>query len=176
MLNLSEFSHNHHPSRVKLLAKNIRRGFPVMIWFKSPPGEDIASHQRRVFDYLISNYPKAAEFMEKYGKPLGIGNDPDSAFINQEYGRLMRQVVRSGAISNWFKSFTSQGFTVQDMYPMPALFAVLDAQHINELVIDPEVETIYLNEFKASPALFDAGISQRFPSIWNPGINGNGRP
>ena len=29
MLNLNEFSHNHHPSRVNLLAKYIRRGFPV---------------------------------------------------------------------------------------------------------------------------------------------------
>jgi hypothetical protein len=27
MLDLSEFCHNHHPSGVKLLAKNIRRGF-----------------------------------------------------------------------------------------------------------------------------------------------------
>ena len=30
MLKLSEFSHNHHPSGVKLLAKNIRRGFRVV--------------------------------------------------------------------------------------------------------------------------------------------------
>jgi hypothetical protein len=29
MLKLSEFSHNHHPSGVKLLAKNIRRGISV---------------------------------------------------------------------------------------------------------------------------------------------------
>jgi len=27
MLNLNEFSHNHHPSGVNLLAKIIRRGF-----------------------------------------------------------------------------------------------------------------------------------------------------
>jgi hypothetical protein len=31
MLNLSEFGHNHHPSRVKLLAKNIKRGFSVYL-------------------------------------------------------------------------------------------------------------------------------------------------
>lgn len=30
MLNLNEFSHNHHPSRVNLLAKYIRRGFSVL--------------------------------------------------------------------------------------------------------------------------------------------------
>jgi hypothetical protein len=29
MLNLSEFSHNHHPSVVNLLAKYIRRGIRV---------------------------------------------------------------------------------------------------------------------------------------------------
>ena len=33
MLNLNEFSHNHHPSRVNLLAKYIRRGFSVMTFF-----------------------------------------------------------------------------------------------------------------------------------------------
>ena len=31
MLNLNEFSHNHHPSRVNLLAKYIRRGFSVIL-------------------------------------------------------------------------------------------------------------------------------------------------
>lgn len=30
MLNLNEFSHNHHPSRVNLLAKYIRRGIWVL--------------------------------------------------------------------------------------------------------------------------------------------------
>lgn len=30
MLKLSEFGHNHHHSRVKLLAKNIRRGIRVV--------------------------------------------------------------------------------------------------------------------------------------------------
>jgi hypothetical protein len=29
MLKLNEFSHNHHPSWVKMLAKNIRRGIRV---------------------------------------------------------------------------------------------------------------------------------------------------
>jgi hypothetical protein len=29
MLKLNEFSHNHHPSRVKMLAKYIRRGISV---------------------------------------------------------------------------------------------------------------------------------------------------
>lgn len=31
MLNISEFSHNHHTSRVNLLAKIIRCGIPVEI-------------------------------------------------------------------------------------------------------------------------------------------------
>lgn len=31
MLKLNEFSHNHHPSEVKLLGKNIRRAFPVLL-------------------------------------------------------------------------------------------------------------------------------------------------
>jgi len=30
MLQLREFNHNHHPSRVKILAKNIRRGISVI--------------------------------------------------------------------------------------------------------------------------------------------------
>ena len=30
MLNLNEFSHNHHPPRVKMLAKYIRRGISVL--------------------------------------------------------------------------------------------------------------------------------------------------
>ena len=29
MLKLSEFGHNHHPSGVKMLVKNIRRGISV---------------------------------------------------------------------------------------------------------------------------------------------------
>ncbi len=33
MLKLSEFSHNHHRSGVKLLAKNIRRGIRVIYIF-----------------------------------------------------------------------------------------------------------------------------------------------
>ena len=34
MLTLNEFSHNHHPPRVKMLAKYIRRGISgiVMLW------------------------------------------------------------------------------------------------------------------------------------------------
>jgi len=36
MLNLSVFSHNHHPSGVNLLAKYIRRGIQVII-DKQPP-------------------------------------------------------------------------------------------------------------------------------------------
>ena len=31
MLNSNEVSHNYHPSRVKLLAKNIKRGFSVSL-------------------------------------------------------------------------------------------------------------------------------------------------
>jgi hypothetical protein len=31
MLKLNEFSHNHHPSRVKMLAKYIRRGISVVV-------------------------------------------------------------------------------------------------------------------------------------------------
>jgi hypothetical protein len=31
MIKLNEFSHNHHPSRVKILAKYIRRGISVII-------------------------------------------------------------------------------------------------------------------------------------------------
>jgi len=31
MLNLSMFSHNHHPSRVKMVAKFIRRGIRVIV-------------------------------------------------------------------------------------------------------------------------------------------------
>ena len=31
MLKLNEFSHNHHPSGVKMLAKFIRRGFSVVV-------------------------------------------------------------------------------------------------------------------------------------------------
>ena len=31
MLNLSAFNHNHHPSRVKMVAKFIRRGIRVLI-------------------------------------------------------------------------------------------------------------------------------------------------
>jgi hypothetical protein len=33
MLNLNEFSHNHHPPRVKMLAKYIRRGISVIFCF-----------------------------------------------------------------------------------------------------------------------------------------------
>jgi hypothetical protein len=39
MLKLSEFSHNHHPSGVKMLANFIRRGIWVLLtWLE---GEDI---------------------------------------------------------------------------------------------------------------------------------------
>jgi len=31
MLKLNEFSHNHYPGRVKMLAKNIKRGISVLI-------------------------------------------------------------------------------------------------------------------------------------------------
>jgi ketosteroid isomerase-like protein len=34
MLNLSAFNHNHHPSRVKMVAKIIRRGISVILIFK----------------------------------------------------------------------------------------------------------------------------------------------
>ena len=37
MLKLSEFSHNHHRSGVKLLAKNIRRGIRVQIIVQRHP-------------------------------------------------------------------------------------------------------------------------------------------
>ena len=34
MLKLSEFGHNHHPSGVKLLANNIRRGIRALLKFE----------------------------------------------------------------------------------------------------------------------------------------------
>lgn len=35
MLILKEFSHNHHPPRVKMLAKYIRRGISVILFFSN---------------------------------------------------------------------------------------------------------------------------------------------
>jgi hypothetical protein len=37
MLKLREFSHNHHPSRVKILAENIRRGISVIYSYDNNP-------------------------------------------------------------------------------------------------------------------------------------------
>lgn len=147
----------------------------VMIWFKTPKGEDLASQQNKVFEYLISNYPKAAENFRKYGKPFGIGNDPDSIFINQEYEILMRQVIRPDINSNWVKIFNSREIPVKDMKPMPALFVTLTTQQIDEIAADPEVDMVYLAESRTGPALLDAGASQKFTSLWSSGINGNGQ-
>jgi hypothetical protein len=147
----------------------------VMIWFKTPKGEDLASQQKKAFDYLVNNYPKAFENNQKFGKPLGIENDPDSNFINQEYERLMQQVKRPGAISNWVNILNSREISVKEINPMPAIFATLTAQQIDEIAVDPEVDMVYLAEARTGPALLDAGASQRFTSVWNSGINGNGQ-
>jgi hypothetical protein len=147
----------------------------VMIWFKTPKGEDLASQQKKAFDYLINNYPKAFENNQKYGKPLGIGNDAESIFLNQEYERLMQQIKKPSAITNWTNKLSSREISVKEINPMPALFAALTAQQIDEIAVDSDVDMVYLAEARTGPALLDAGASQRFTSIWNSGINGNGQ-
>jgi hypothetical protein len=147
----------------------------VAIWLKTPPGEDVASRQERVFKQLIATYPQAAEFMRLYGKPLGVDDSPESKFIRQEYERLMNEGSTNTNAAAVKAALASRGVTTFDLSPIPVLVTTVSPQLVYELAADAAVEKIYLAEEKVKPALLDAAETQAFTPVWASGLTGEGQ-
>jgi hypothetical protein len=147
----------------------------VAIWLKTPPGEDVASRQERVFKQLIATYPQAAKFMRLYGKPLGVDDSPESKLIRQEYERLMNEISANSNAAAVKTTLASRVVSTTDLSPLPVLVATVSSQVVYDLAANAAVEKIYLAEEKAQPALGDAAESQAFTPVWASGLTGEGQ-
>lgn len=122
---------------------------------------------------LAAAYPEAEEALNRSGKPMDVGDYDLINKMEAEYVKLLNEDTQ-GQIQPLARYLEERGYKVITFEALPVIAVTLPKQVIQEIGLRDDVDAIYLDDEKEILLLDTASSSNRIPSVWQSGFEGNG--
>ena len=142
----------------------------VAIWLVHT---DVERSYEEIVSTIGTRYPEAAEAYAASGVLWAVDDPELSAVIQQEYERLVTENtdLRVQPVIDWLKA---EGYEATSISSMPVVYTKLPKRTIIDASEREDVIRIYAFDGRVTPASSIATHTDRAPTVWNRGFNGNG--
>jgi len=142
---------------------------PVAIWVAGEPKQS----EEELYAALAAKYPEAQAALERSGNPFDVGDRELIHEIEAEYVRMLKADTQE-RIRPLVRDLKEQKCAVTTFGALPVLVVTLPKSAILELVERTDVGVVYLSGKKEQTELDSAVSSDRVPTVWQRGFEGNG--